>query len=114
MARFFVAVLLLGLSSCISGAPGTTASTSPQSQIRSQLSGNWINELSSTMTVIADQNGGLSISVGWVVTYNNEQCNAHSTATWSGQYFNNISGEMIQAPRIFCSGRYNFAFRRQI
>ncbi|KAJ4476384.1 Avidin/streptavidin [Lentinula edodes] len=76
------------------------------------------------MTLIADQNGGLSgqynsavgnatdfynltgrfdtlppsdagISVGWVVTYNNEQRNAHSTATWSGQYFNNSSVETI-------------------
>ncbi|KAJ3859816.1 streptavidin v2 precursor [Lentinula novae-zelandiae] len=127
MTRFFVAVLLLGLASCIScisGAPSPTALTLPQSQIGSQLSGNWINELGSTMTLIADQNGGLSgqynsavgnatdlynltgrfdilppsdagISVGWVVTYNNELRNAHSTATWSGQCFNNSGGETI-------------------
>ncbi|KAJ3851416.1 hypothetical protein EV368DRAFT_65762 [Lentinula lateritia] len=95
MAFFFIAVLLLGLSSCILGAVSTTASASPQSQIGSPLSGNWINELGSTMTLLADQNGGLSISVGWVVTYNNEQRNAHSTATWSGQYFNNSSVETI-------------------
>ncbi|KAJ4466186.1 Avidin/streptavidin, partial [Lentinula lateritia] len=92
--------------------------------IGSQLSGNWINELGSTVTLIADQDSGLSgqynstvgnatdfynltgrfdmlppsdsdISVGWVVTYNNELRNTHSTATWSGQYFNNSGGEMI-------------------
>jgi hypothetical protein len=27
------------------------------------------------------------LSVGWVVTYRNHKLNAHSTATWSGQYF---------------------------
>jgi len=27
------------------------------------------------------------VSVGWVVTYRNRKLNAHSTATWSGQYF---------------------------
>ncbi|CAA7262591.1 unnamed protein product [Cyclocybe aegerita] len=81
-----------------------------------QLSGDWYNQLSSKMTLIADASGGLSgeynsavgeaqdfyiltgrfdadpptdegISVGWVVTFRNSQLNAHSTSTWSGQYF---------------------------
>jgi hypothetical protein len=80
-----------------------------------KLSGDWYNQLGSKMTLIADENGGLSgkynsavgeaedfyiltgrfdtsaiargVSVGWVVTYRNRKLNAHSTATWSGQYF---------------------------
>lgn len=81
-----------------------------------QLSGVWYNQLGSKMTLIADESGGLSgkynsavgkaedfyvltgrfdvsppsnkgVSVGWVVTFRNSKLNAHSTSTWSGQYF---------------------------
>ena len=81
-----------------------------------KLSGDWHNQLGSKMTLIADENGGLrgkynsavgeaedfyiltgrfdarppsdeGVSVGWVVTYHNRKLNAHSTATWSGQFF---------------------------
>jgi len=81
-----------------------------------KLSGDWYNQLGSKMTLIADENGGLrgkynsavgnaedfyiltgwfdacppsdkGVSVGWVVTFRNRKLNAHSTATWSGQYF---------------------------
>ncbi|KAJ7483255.1 Avidin/streptavidin [Mycena latifolia] len=81
-----------------------------------KLSGDWYNQLGSKMTLIAEENGGLrgkynsavgnaedfyiltgrfdacppsdkGVSVGWVVTYRNRKLNAHSTATWSGQYF---------------------------
>jgi hypothetical protein len=38
---------------------------------------------------------GRGISVGWVVTYRNDRLNAHSTATWSGQYFDDSAGEKI-------------------
>ncbi|KAJ3929964.1 MAG: Avidin/streptavidin [Lentinula lateritia] len=132
MTRYLVTLLVLGLS-CVSGAP--TASESPQvgnqlsmnletiaptatlGYIAGELSGTWINKLGSTVTLIADQAGGLSgqyysavgaasgfynltgrfdslppagrgVSVGWVVTWNNKGRNAHSTTTWSGQYFN--------------------------
>jgi hypothetical protein len=30
---------------------------------------------------------GGGVSLGWTVTYRNDFLNAHSTATWSGQYF---------------------------
>ncbi|PPQ65800.1 hypothetical protein CVT26_000390 [Gymnopilus dilepis] len=82
----------------------------------SKLSGTWYNELGSTMTLTADGSGGLTgkynsavgeaedfyiltgrydadppsgkgTSVGWVVTFRNSKLNAHSTSTWSGQYF---------------------------
>jgi Avidin family len=81
-----------------------------------KLSGVWYNELGSTMTLTADATGGLSgkynsavgeaedfyilagrfdafppsgggVSVGWAVTFRNQKLNAHSTTTWSGQYF---------------------------
>ncbi|KAJ7216336.1 tamavidin1 [Mycena pura] len=39
----------------------------------------------------ADPAAGLSI--GWVVTYRNDQLNAHCTATWSGQFFVSPTGE---------------------
>ncbi|KAJ3892189.1 Avidin/streptavidin [Lentinula edodes] len=139
MTRSLVTLLIFGLS-CVSGAP--TASTSPQignqfsmkletvaptatlGHIGSKLSGSWINELNSTVTLITDQEGGLSgqyntavgdalsfynltgrfdtlppagkgISVGWVVTWNNEYLDADSTTSWSGQYFNNGGSETI-------------------
>jgi hypothetical protein len=82
----------------------------------SGLSGDWYNQLGSKTTLIADGSGGLSgtycsavgtaqdfyiltgrydadppsdkgVSVGWVVTWRNSKLNAHSTTTWSGQYF---------------------------
>lgn len=86
-------------------------------QVYTKLSGVWYNELHSKMTLIVDENGGLSgeycsavgeaedfyiltgrfdafppsdgrgVSVGWVVTFRNNKGNAHSTSTWSGQYF---------------------------
>jgi hypothetical protein len=81
-----------------------------------KLSGDWYNRLGSKMTLTADENGGLcgkynsavgkaedfyiltgrfdasppsnrGVSVGWVVTFRNRMLNAHSTTTWSGQYF---------------------------
>jgi hypothetical protein len=82
-----------------------------------KLSGVCYNQLGSRMSLHADQNDSLSgeykpavgnaqdfyiltgrfdawisssqkgVSIGWVVTYHNDQRNAHSTATWSGQYF---------------------------
>ncbi|KAJ3851417.1 Streptavidin-Homobiotin complex [Lentinula lateritia] len=99
-----------------------TALTSRQSG--SALSGNWTNELGSTMILTADQNGGLSgqyssavgnatnfynltgrfdtlppsdagISVGWVVDWKNDLLNAHAVTTWSGQYFDNDDVETI-------------------
>ena len=81
------------------------------------ISGVWYNELGSEMILTTDKNGGLSgtyksavgnaedfyilagrydvslpldssgDSVGWVVTFRNHLCNAHSTMAWSGQYF---------------------------
>ncbi|KAJ3806978.1 Avidin/streptavidin [Lentinula aff. lateritia] len=139
MTRFLVTLLVLGLS-CVSGAP--TASESPQvgnqlsmnlesvaptvtlGHIVGELSGTYINKLGSTVTLIADQEGGLSgqynsavgeasnfynltgrfdtlppagrgVSVGWVVTWHNKYLNAHSTTTWSGQYFNNGGSKTI-------------------
>ncbi|GAW00357.1 structural origins of high-affinity biotin binding To Streptavidin [Lentinula edodes] len=139
MTRSLVTLLVLGLS-CVSGAP--TASESPQvgnqlsmnletvaptatlGHIVGELSGTWINELGSTVTLIADLEGGLSgqynsavgnalsfynltgrfdtlppagrgVSVGWVVTWKNKYLNAHSTTTWSGQYFNKSGSETI-------------------
>ena len=82
----------------------------------SKLDGTWYNELGSTMTIATDDNGGITgkynsavgkaedyyiltgrydvdptsgegTSVGWVVNWRNAKLNAHSTATWSGQYF---------------------------
>ena len=38
---------------------------------------------------------GEGVSVGWVVTYRNNKRNAHSTATWSGQYFDDLNGGKI-------------------
>ena len=92
----------------------------------SGLSGVWYNQLGSTMTLIADPDGGLSgkynsavgeaedfyiltgrfdadppvdkgvgVSVGWVVTYRNSELNAHSTASWSGQYFDDGSERIL-------------------
>ena len=89
------------------------------------LNGTWYNELGSRMTLVindgaitgkyesavgkaiyeytltgrydADAPQDEGVSVGWVVTYRNSSLNAHSTATWSGQYFNEGSslGERI-------------------
>ncbi|KAJ7193143.1 Avidin/streptavidin [Mycena pura] len=82
-----------------------------------KLSGDWYNQLGSKMTLIADESGGLrgkynsavgnaegfyiltgrfdlcapsdsGVSIGWAVTFRNPKLNAHSTATWSGQYSN--------------------------
>jgi hypothetical protein len=91
----------------------------------SKLTGTWYNELGSKMILTANSSGGLTgsynsavgkaedfyvlvgrfdsfpptdgsgVSVGWAVTYRNDKLNAHSTATWSGQYFNDGSGERI-------------------
>jgi Avidin family len=85
--------------------------------IQEKLSGVWYNELGSEMFLTADENGGLcgtyksavgnaedfyilagrfdacppsdgrGDSVGWAVTFRNDKRNAHSTTTWSGQYF---------------------------
>jgi len=90
-----------------------------------KLEGCWYNQLGSTMTLNAPTaDGGLDgtynsavgdakydyiltgrfdacpppdmgISLGWVVTYHNNYNNAHSTATWSGQYFNDSGDETI-------------------
>ncbi|KAJ7280894.1 Avidin/streptavidin [Mycena rebaudengoi] len=90
-----------------------------------KLSGDWYNQLGSKMTLIADENGGLrgkynsavghaqdfyiltgrfdacppesdkGISIGWVVTYRNAKLNAHSTATWSGQYFDGADERIL-------------------
>lgn len=90
-----------------------------------KLIGVWYNQLGSKMTLDAPTaEGGLSgkyhstvgravyeyvltgrfdaspppgkgISLGWVVTYRNDRLNAHSTATWSGQYFDDSAGERI-------------------
>jgi hypothetical protein len=89
-----------------------------------RLSGVWYNQLGSTMTLIADKNGGLSgkynsavgnaqdfyiltgrfdaspppdegVSLGWVVTFRNSKLNAHSTTTWSGQYFDGSDERII-------------------
>lgn len=86
------------------------------------LAGTWFNELASVMTLTADlatgslqgqynsavgdakdfynltgrfdisPPSGTGVSVGWVVTYRNRLLNAHSTATWSGQYFSGDDG----------------------
>jgi hypothetical protein len=90
----------------------------------SKLSGTWYNELGSKMILAVDGAGGLSgsyysavgdaqdfyilagrydnappsgagTSLGWAVTFYNNKNNAHSTSTWSGQYFNDASGERI-------------------
>src|ERR1700679_210200 len=89
-----------------------------------KLSGVWYNELGSTMTLTADATGGLSgkynsavgeaedfyilagrfdafppsgggVSVGWAVTFRNQKSNAHSTATWSGQYFDSDDEKIL-------------------
>lgn len=81
-----------------------------------KLSGTWYNQLGSEMKLVANADGSLSgqyksavgeatdfytlkgrfdtappstrgISLGWAVTFYNHLRNAHSTATWSGQYF---------------------------
>jgi hypothetical protein len=80
------------------------------------ISGTWFNELGSVMNITAETDGSLSrrycsavgtainfynlvgrfdsapqtgvgVSIGWVVSYQNSQLNAHSTASWSGQFF---------------------------
>ncbi|KAJ3804454.1 streptavidin v2 precursor [Lentinula aff. lateritia] len=122
MTRSFVTLLVLGLSSCISGA--STTLTSRQSG--SPLSGSWINERGATMILTADKNGGLTgqynsavgnlnatkfynltgrfdtlppsdagISVGWVLDWKNDVLNDHAVTTWSGQYFDNDNVETI-------------------
>jgi Avidin family len=87
-----------------------------------KISGVWYNELGSKMTLTADKDGGLcgtyksavgsvqdfyilagrfdaspprdrGVSVGWAVTFRNDVSNAHSTATWSGQYFDGGGGD---------------------
>jgi hypothetical protein len=89
-----------------------------------KLSGDWYNQVGSKMTLIADENGGLSgtyksavgnaedsyvltgcfdvcppsgegVSVGWVVSFNNSKRNAHSTTAWSGQYYFDGGDERI-------------------
>jgi hypothetical protein len=82
-----------------------------------KISGTWYNQLGSIMTLTTDGDGGLSgtyesavgeaadsyilagrydadppsdgsgTSIGWAVSFRNDELNAHSTATWSGQYF---------------------------
>jgi len=42
--------------------------------------------------VDSDPPRGQGISIGWAVTYRNAQLNAHSTATWSGQFFDDSGG----------------------
>ncbi|KAF8824331.1 hypothetical protein HHX47_DHR8000445 [Lentinula edodes] len=120
MTRSFVTLLVLGLSSCISGAPTTLTSR----QSGSTLSGSWINERGATMILTADKNGGLTgqynsavgnatkfynltgrfdtlppsdagISVGWVLDWKNDLLNDHAVTTWSGQYFDNDNPETI-------------------
>ena len=90
--------------------------------MNSKLSGIWYNELGSTMVLNADVTGRLSgkyksavgnaedfyvltgrydvnapsdkgASLAWTVAYNNSFRNAHSTAGWSGQYFDDLEGE---------------------
>ena len=90
--------------------------------MNSKLSGIWYNELGSTMVLNADVSGRLSgkyksavgnaedfyvltgrydvnapsdkgASLAWTVAYNNSFRNAHSTAGWSGQYFDDLEGE---------------------
>ena len=90
--------------------------------MNSKLSGIWYNELGSTMVLNADVTGRLSgkyksavgnaedfyvlsgrydvnapsdkgVSLAWTVAYNNSFRNAHSTAGWSGQYFDDLEGE---------------------
>ncbi|KJA14484.1 hypothetical protein HYPSUDRAFT_173356 [Hypholoma sublateritium FD-334 SS-4] len=87
-----------------------------------RLSGIWYNELGSTMILTADATGCLSgkyksavgnaedfyvltgrydtnapsdkgVSLAWTVAYNNSLRNAHSTAGWSGQFFDDDDGE---------------------
>jgi hypothetical protein len=88
------------------------------------INGVWYNQLGSVMTLSTQLDGGVfglynsavgnarynytltgrfdarpppgyGVSLGWVVTYRNDFLNAHSTATWSGQYFNNGASESI-------------------
>ncbi|KAJ3851425.1 streptavidin v2 precursor [Lentinula lateritia] len=125
MTRSFVTLLVLGLSSCISGAPSTLALTSRQSG--SPLSGSWINEFGATMILTADKSGGLTgqynsevgnlnatkfynltgrfdstlppsdagIPVGWVLDWKNDLLDNHAVTTWSGQYFDTNNVETI-------------------
>ncbi|KIY65058.1 avidin-domain-containing protein [Cylindrobasidium torrendii FP15055 ss-10] len=80
------------------------------------INGTWHNQLGSTVVFDVDQNGTLSgqynsavgnaedfyvltgryetdpvdnqgLTLGWTVNYHNDLRDAHSTATWSGQYF---------------------------
>ena len=88
----------------------------------SSLSGTWYNQLGSKMILTASGGGlsgtyesavgnaentyiltgrydtdppsGKGTSIGWVVTFQNKTRNAHSTTTWSGQYFG-TGGERI-------------------
>ena len=92
--------------------------------IATKLSGTWYNELGSEMILVADNNGGLSgryksavgeaedfyilagrydtsppsgegVSLGWAVTFHNDKRNAHSTTTWSGQFFDDGSERIL-------------------
>ncbi|KAJ3710837.1 signal peptide-tamavidin 1 [Lentinula raphanica] len=92
----------------------------PEPDWLKKLSGKWYNELGSIMILFADGKGGLTgeynsavgnaeywyilagrfetapppdegLSLGWAVSWRNEYRNAHSTATWSGQYFSQDS-----------------------
>lgn len=88
------------------------------------IDGIWYNQLGSEMTLTTDKDGGLTgkyrsavgkaedwyylsgrydvlpppnegDSVGWVVTFRNQKLDAHSTASWSGQYFNDSNERII-------------------
>ncbi|APU14822.1 MULTISPECIES: avidin/streptavidin family protein [Actinoalloteichus] len=111
-AVIFAALFTLFASTA--GAAEAPESGGPPSTVG--ITGTWYNQLGSTMVITAGTDGSLSgtyesavgnaentyvltgrydtdsptgqgIPLGWVVAYENTFRNAHSVATWSGQYF---------------------------
>lgn len=110
----------------------SVAAAGPAQVIPQGLAGTWFNELGSTMVLTVDPSGGLSgtynsavgnaeneyplvgrfdsapvsgngTALGWAVAWRNSFRNAHSTTTWSGQYFGGAN-EHIDTQWLLTSG----------
>lgn len=114
----------LALPSPAPHATTVAAAQAAPNDLADDLTGTWYNELGSMMKLTATADGMLSgsyfsavgeatdfyvltgrfdsappsgdgVSVGWTVTFFNAKLNAHSTATWSGQYFAEGKPEIV-------------------
>ncbi|KAJ6465637.1 Avidin/streptavidin [Mycena vitilis] len=110
--RFLTLCILFALTNSVSWA------LQLDGRVNLNFTGEWFNELGSKMVLLADGTGNITgqynsavgkaedfyvltgrfdidppgqdegVSIGWVVNYRNVELNAHSTAAWSGQFFN--------------------------